>query len=388
MGATLLAALGAGVAACTPGAASPAGSGPASPGMTAASPTVGAASGPGAAAGTGSGAGSVITTAAGPGSQGIMTGPGAYLLAPMPAGTVTVSRTGQGHLQAHIRLFGLTPGSSHAVAIDSLNGTGPTVIQFPVVTANATGQADTTLASAGRVAALPPASRLVIRLGSDGSTLAAEPIAESGVLRRHLGSTVSGFRAVTGNGAGAVTGQPRGRAALSYDAATQTLTVTVSASGLNPGPHAAHIHLGSCASQGPVRYMLPDFTADSQGDIDHQTRMVTGVAGVPGPGNWYLNLHMGGMNQILAGGTPTLSFRPLLCTNVTSVAETGATPMATATPAASGMPSGPAMPGLPISTPTPGLPISTPTPGLPASTPTMSPGATSTAVPASYPTHF
>jgi hypothetical protein len=382
MGAMLLSALGAGAAACTPGGASPAGSGPASPGLST-SPTLGVAGGTGASAGTGSGAGSVITTASGPGRQGIMTGPGAYLLAPMPAGTVTVSRAGQEHLQAHLRLFGLTPGSSHTVAIDGLNGAGPAVAQFPVLTANATGQVDTTLTSLGRFAALPPVSRFVIRLGSDGSALAAEPIAESDALPAQAGRAIAGFHAVTANGAGAVTGQPRGRAALSYDAAAQTLTVTVSATGLNPGPHAAHIHLGSCASQGPVKYMLPDFIADSRGDIDHQTRVVTGVPSVPGPGNWYLNLHMGGMNQILAGGAPTLSFRPLLCTNVTSVAETGATPAASATPAAtptaSGTPPEPAMPG---------MPVSTPTPGMPTSTPTMSPGGSPTATPATYPTHF
>jgi hypothetical protein len=325
MGAVLLAALGGGVAACTPGAAPPAGSGPAIPGM-AASPGMGTAGGMGAAAGTGSGTGSVITAASGLGSQGIMTGPGAYLLGPMPAGTVSLSRAGQGQLRAHVRVFGLTPGSSHTVAIDGLGGAGRAAAQFPALTAGATGQVDATLTSAGRVTSLPPFSRFVIRLGSDGSTgsdgsaLAAEPIAESGVLPEHPGSTTSAVHAVTADTGGTVTGQPRGQAALSYDAAAQTLTITVSASGLNPGPHAAHIHLGSCASQGPVKYMLPDFIADSRGDIGQQTRVVTGVPSVPGPGNWYLNLHMGGMNQILANGAPTLSFRPLLCTNVTSVA--------------------------------------------------------------------
>ena len=305
MGAMLLAALGAGVAACTPSAAPPAGSGLASPGMTA-SPGLGAAGGVGAAAGTGSSAGSAITAASGLGSQGITTGPGAYLLSPMPAGAVSLSRAGLGHLRAHVRLFGLTPGSSHTVAIDGLGGAGRAAAQFPVLTADVTGQVDTTLTSADRVTSLPPFSRFVIRLGSDGSALATEPIAESGVLPEHLGSATSAFHAVTADTGGTVTGQPRGRAALSYDAAAQTLTITVSASGLNPGPHAAHIHQGSCASQGPVIYMLPDFFADSQGNIDHQTRVVTGVPSVPGPGNWYLNLHMGGMNQILAGGAPTL----------------------------------------------------------------------------------
>jgi hypothetical protein len=235
-------------------------------------------------------------------------------------------------------MFGLTPGSSHTVAIDGLGGAGRAAAQFPALTAGATGQVDATLTSAGRVTSLPPFSRFVIRLGidgstgSDGSALAAEPIAESGVLPEHPGSTTSAFHAVTADTGGTVTGQPRGQAALSYDAAAQTLTITVSASGLNPGPHAAHIHLGSCASQGPVKYMLPDFIADSRGDIDQQTRVVTGVPSVPGPGNWYLNLHMGGMNQILANGAPTLSFRPLLCTNVTSVAGMNPTAVPTSYP--------------------------------------------------------
>ena len=389
----LLAALGAGAAACTPDAAPSAGSGPASPaspGSSTASPGTGTAGGMGAAAGTGSGAGSAITTASGPGSQGIMTGPGAYLMSSMPAGAVSLSRAGQGHLRAHVHMFGLTPGSSHTVAIDGLGGAGGPAAQFPALTADATGQVDSTLTSAGRVTSLPPFSRFVIRLGSDGSALAAEPIAESGVLPAHPGSTTSAFHAVTANTDGTVTGQARGRATLSYDAAAQTLTITVSASGLNPGPHAAHIHLGSCASQGPVKYMIPDFIANGRGDIDQQTRVVTGVPSVPsvpGPGNWYLNLHMGGMNQILAGGAPTLSFRPLLCTNVTSVAGMNAPPAAsatpTATPTASGTPSMPAMPGMPTGSPAPGMPTGTPT-----GTPTARPSASPTAIPTSYPTHY
>ena len=41
--------------------------------------------------------------------------------------------------------------------------------------------------------------------------------------------------------------------------------------------HAAHIHIGSCQSQGAVKYMFIDFIADSHGNIHNQTRVVTGV---------------------------------------------------------------------------------------------------------------
>jgi hypothetical protein len=82
------------------------------------------------------------------------------------------------------------------------------------------------------------------------------------------------------------------------------VSVTVNASGLNPGTHAAHIHIGSCQSQGPVKYMLMDFTADGHGNISNQTRTVTGVSAVMLTGGWYLN------------GQPTIYFRPLLCANL------------------------------------------------------------------------
>ena len=82
------------------------------------------------------------------------------------------------------------------------------------------------------------------------------------------------------------------------------------------GAHAAHIHLGSCTSQGPVHYMLMDFTANSQGQILHQVRTVTGVTSPVPAAGWYLNLHQGNSNNILANGQPTLNFRPLLCANL------------------------------------------------------------------------
>lgn len=88
------------------------------------------------------------------------------------------------------------------------------------------------------------------------------------------------------------------------------------ASGLTPGMHAAHIHLGSCQSQGGVLYMLMDFVANSRGQIASQTRTVTNVAtGIPASG-WYLNLHQGTSQTILSNGAPTIAFRPLLCANI------------------------------------------------------------------------
>jgi hypothetical protein len=69
-------------------------------------------------------------------------------------------------------------------------------------------------------------------------------------------------------------------------------------------------------SQGPVQYMLMDFITNGQGQIVNQTRTVTGVTSpVPATG-WYLNLHQGNSQNILANGQPTINFRPLLCVNI------------------------------------------------------------------------
>jgi len=62
--------------------------------------------------------------------------------------------------------------------------------------------------------------------------------------------------------------------------------------------------------------MLMDFVANGAGRIVNQVRTVTGVTmPVPATG-WYLNLHQGNSNNILANGQPTVNFRPLLFANI------------------------------------------------------------------------
>ncbi len=385
IGALAVVAIGAGISACAPSAMPSAGQKPGGP----------SAAAPGSIMGSGMpDGGSAVTSAPGAGG-GISTGPGSYILQSMPAGTVSFSRGPDGHLSAHVTMFGLTPGSSHDVTIDGPGfGRGPggvrAVVRFPVLTADPAGQVNTTLTSAGHVRALPPLSRFVIRLGSTGGTpaagaLAAEPIAESAALPpRPLSSRpgpagVFAFHAVTSNADGVTVGRPSGRATITYDAAAQTLTVSVTAYGLNPGPHAAHIHLGSCQSQGAVKYMLADFTADGNGDIIDQTRVVTGVTSVPGPGNWYLNLHQGGMNQILSNGVPTLSFRPMLCANISSFATAGGQPPSMAS---SPSPSAPmAMASSPSAPATQGATPSSSPSATPDGGPSVSPSAIATGQP-------
>src|SRR5579871_4710165 len=121
------------------------------------------------------GSGASVVGAEAPMRTGVTNGPGRYILESMAAGTVQISHGSHGRLQARVEVFGLTPGSSHQVSID-----GPTgeLVRFPALTADAAGQANVALTSAGSTGVLPPASRFVIRLGDGGGDpMAADPIA-------------------------------------------------------------------------------------------------------------------------------------------------------------------------------------------------------------------
>jgi hypothetical protein len=211
-------------------------------------------------------------------------------------------------------MFGLTPGSSHNVnlVIPGRSGT----IRFSRLTANSVGQADSTLQS-NFTGHLPRGSRLLVRMGVRGGGVAREPIAETRRLSRP-GRWPHRLIAVEVSPGGISYGTPRGRATISYNASRHTLTVTVNASGVTPGPHAAHIHLGSCQSQGPVKYMLQDLAANRHGRIEHAARVFTNVTTpIPATG-WYLNIHQGNSGDILSNGQPTIFFRPLICANITT----------------------------------------------------------------------
>jgi Cu/Zn superoxide dismutase len=232
----------------------------------------------------------------------------------MPVGTVRFGRAGHGRLTVHARVSGLTPGSSHAV---DLRVPGHSrLIRFSTLTASNVGQASSTLHSHFS-GPLRRGSRLLVRMGAQGGRLASTPIARTRWLRDPGGRTHR-LIAVEVSRRGVSYGTPHGRATIAYNASRQTLTVTVHASGVTPGLHAAHIHLGSCMNQGPVKYMLRDLVAGRRGRIAHAVRVFTHVtAPIPAHG-WYLNIHQGNSGNILSNGQPTIYFRPLLCANIHS----------------------------------------------------------------------
>ena len=110
--------------------------------------------------------------------------------------------------------------------------------------------------------------------------------------------------------------RPAGSAKLTYDAVARTLSVSVSATGLIDGSaHAAHIHLGSCGSQGAVQYPLNDLVASPTGTAD-TTTVIHNLAQAPPTSGWYINIHLGSSSQIQQNGQPTLYFQPILCGDI------------------------------------------------------------------------
>jgi hypothetical protein len=251
--------------------------------------------------------------------------PGVLHLTGMPGGTVRVWRNQAGRLEAQLDVYGLTPGSSHDTSIDAPDSAPASPeVRFPAFTAGRTGRANVTLTATSAAGALASGSRFSIRLGtytgSDAGSPAAELIAGSGILPAQPDGVVSGLFPRSFGPTGGYIGRLHGWARIAYSPSTKTVSVTVTAYGLAPGTHAAHIHLGSCQDQGAVKYMLTDFQADASGNIVNQTRTVRPVAPAPPATGWYLNLHLGNSGNILAKGMPTLNFRPELCSDVTSVA--------------------------------------------------------------------
>jgi Cu/Zn superoxide dismutase len=232
-------------------------------------------------------------------------------LAPMPQGTVTFGRNGRGAVDVTVNASGLTPGSSHKVEL--VDEHGRVITTFRPLTADSAGRARDETLDSGYLGALG-AWRVVIRCGTTGSAVSDERIARTS-------NYVGGLRSyqlipVEAGPDGRSYGTPRGSAVIAFNRDAQTISVTVNASGFTPGQHAAHIHVGSCALQGPVQYMVPDFTANDKGQIVNQTRVVTNVTAPLIGKDWYFNLHQGNKGNILDHGRPTINFRPLLCGDI------------------------------------------------------------------------
>ncbi len=127
----------------------------------------------------------------------------------MPHGSIAFGRGRRHHLIVGVSVYGLTPGSSHAVDLRIPHHFA--VIRFSTLTAASSGQAHATLSS--RYAGpWPRGSQLVIRMGAGSSRLDRTPIAVTRRLR-HAGRHHR-LIAVEVSPHGVSYGTPRGAARL------------------------------------------------------------------------------------------------------------------------------------------------------------------------------
>jgi hypothetical protein len=86
---------------------------------------------------------------------------------------------------------------------------------------------------------------------------------------------------------------PHGKADLTWDSQTTTLTVAIKLSGLQAQTsHPAHIHSGDCSIDGPIVYPLNNVVADAAGNGTSSTTINNVTGGIPATG-WHINVHSG-----------------------------------------------------------------------------------------------
>jgi hypothetical protein len=71
-----------------------------------------------------------------------------------------------------------------------------------------------------------------------------------------------------------------------------TFTVELKITGLQAmSSHISHVHIGSCAARGNIKFALNQVVADGQGDVDIKTTIKATYP--PATGRWYVVVHAG-----------------------------------------------------------------------------------------------
>lgn len=220
-------------------------------------------------------------------------------------------------LTVEVRLTGLAPNSVHPAHIHSGLCEKQGAVEYGLnnVQADGHGVADTVTAVANVKESVIPDGAWYINV-HNGPSLTPdaqfEPIVCGDVANPGRGAHVA-VRLQQGPPPTSPPGSPdqtaTGTATLTV--AGGALRVVLDVTGLKPSSsHAVHIHLGSCASQGPVIHPLPSLTADAGGHAT-LTATVSNVGSIPS-GTWYLNIHR--TTAVTAGQT---DFDPILCGDIT-----------------------------------------------------------------------
>lgn len=230
-----------------------------------------------------------------------------------PSGTVELTWDHTSHvLTVRLALTGLYPKSVHPAFVSggSCRGAGKTVYPLSNVVADNIGFANTITKIKNVTKGIPESGWYVDVRNGPGMDKEAEamPISCADISN----STASTSSTATLNQASAPDQAAGGLAELTIT--DNRLAVTVTMKGMAPNSkHAAHIHLGSCVSQGKIVYSLNPVIVNAAGD-GNSTTNIDNVSAIP-RGGWYINIHQG--SHVDASTTAQTDTDPVACGDFT-----------------------------------------------------------------------
>jgi len=212
-----------------------------------------------------------------------------------PQGSASLTWDHTSHmLSVQLTLTGLAPGSIHPVQINqgscSKSGEHDKAL-YPLVNLSADSHGMASMTSKVSVPDGIPASGWYVAV-HNGPGLSnsdqAQSIACGDVVNHDTSLRSSQAVQVTLQPTDAANQNASGEAQLTLSG--HTLKVALTLSGLAPkSEHMAHIHAGTCASQGSVIYSLTPIKADASGKAS-VTTTIQNVMTIPAQG-WYINVH-------------------------------------------------------------------------------------------------
>lgn len=233
-----------------------------------------------------------------------------------PSGTVELMWDHISHaMTVHMALTGLTPHSTHPawISAGSCKNAGKVVYNLSVIKSTDIGFADVITKLKDVAGGIPETGwHMNVSNGPGTTTDDQSMVITCANIFNPTASTKSSQNVqATLNEAFAPNQSVSGNAQLNVN--NDQLTVLITLKGLVPNSkHMAHVHAGSCASQGPIKYDLKTIVANATGEAT-STTVIPKVKAVPRNG-WYVNIHLGSSDM-----KSQASNDPFACGDITTL---------------------------------------------------------------------
>ena len=235
-----------------------------------------------------------------------------------PSGTVELMWDHISHaMTVHMALTGLTPHSIHPAWISSgsCKNAGKVVYHLSVIKSTDIGFADVITKLKDVAGGIPETGWHMNVSNGPGTTTDDQSMAITcaNIFNPTASTKSSQNVQATLNEAFAPNQSVSGNAQLNVN--NDQLTVLITLKGLAPNSkHMAHLHAGSCASQGPIKYELKPIVANAAGEAT-STTVIPKVKAVPRDG-LYVNIHLGSSSSDMKSQA---SSDPFACGDITTL---------------------------------------------------------------------